>query len=660
MDRQATVRTGDYEPLIDVKGLPCWPVRPRWEQLVEGEALRTGGHDLESWWDPWPGAGEVTLEHRRDYDTVVLGLSLGVLPSVCAALVADEDNPRFRQMVTRVRTTQTQAAQLWLDRDLDGLQWNGSTGKHLPILIPWAEPFDTWSDMTYLLPRESWPESHAPRHLAYLCAPLRDQEPLPPRADHGYPEREHRRVRDHLERWLRTSAPALWTGTAAGGDERFDWSCLVDPAERAGSARLGAQYWCATRHPSDRYVLSVPGSSRSRLRADESGYGNLVLAGDWTLTALSIGCLEAATMSGMAAACVVDGECRRAYGDWLPRRAARTITAVGNDTSLPRYISTGQLIAVPPLRMRTALSLFFLDADLGRLTALCDRYLNLPGSTTAYRPLAPRVVLYCSRAETGPIDDPIGWCPEKDFGFWVPVVARDRDGTERCATFTPWLWVDSGVAMVGGREVYGFVKELATLSMPGDPAGCDEYSVDTLVLPRYAPDARVVQRRLLAIRPSTAATKMPRALAMGGHALAELEHLLTPGVPSSYMRFASSILRRRSLRMVFLKQFPDIVDATRACYQAIVEAPVRITGPMRGDLIPGHWSITVSQCVSHPIVDVLGLVTTGRTTTDSELTARAQAQLRFDARVEPGVIVFERAAQRNQSAPKQELLRMEL
>ena len=43
-------------------------------------------------------------------------------------------------------------------------------------------------------------------------------------------------------------------------------------------------------------------SSGYRLRPDASGYDNLFLAGDWTECTLNAGCVEAAVISGMAAA----------------------------------------------------------------------------------------------------------------------------------------------------------------------------------------------------------------------------------------------------------------------------------------------------------------------------------------------------------------------
>jgi uncharacterized protein with NAD-binding domain and iron-sulfur cluster len=59
--------------------------------------------------------------------------------------------------------------------------------------------------------------------------------------------------------------------------------------------------------PSDQYVQSLPGTGARRLRADESGYDNLFLAGDWINSGLNAGCIEAAVMAGIQAANGVRG-----------------------------------------------------------------------------------------------------------------------------------------------------------------------------------------------------------------------------------------------------------------------------------------------------------------------------------------------------------------
>ena len=72
----------------------------------------------------------------------------------------------------------------------------------------------------------------------------------------------------------------------------------------------------ANTDPSDRYVQSLPGSNRHRLRADESGLDNLVLAGDWIDCGLNAGCIEAAVVSGIQAAAAIEGRplCDRVLG----------------------------------------------------------------------------------------------------------------------------------------------------------------------------------------------------------------------------------------------------------------------------------------------------------------------------------------------------------
>ncbi len=94
--------------------------------------------------------------------------------------------------------------------------------------------------------------------------------------------------------WLEDHAACIWPS--------FAWGQLYDDVGRSGPDRLDAQVLRANINPSERYVLSVPGSTRRRLRPDGSGCDNLFLAGDWTYTPYNAGCIEAAALSGIAAA----------------------------------------------------------------------------------------------------------------------------------------------------------------------------------------------------------------------------------------------------------------------------------------------------------------------------------------------------------------------
>jgi uncharacterized protein with NAD-binding domain and iron-sulfur cluster len=312
---QATVEGGGpYRPLVDVGGLPCWPSEPDWDQLEDGEALRGEGREFESFWDR-RRVGTRTLSVGEGFDAVVLGIGLGAVPHVCRDLV--ETDPRWRRMVANVATVETQAFQLWLRPEMAELGWHGP--RHV-TLSGFVEPFDTWADMGHLLPREGWPDEgpDRPRSLAYFCNVLPTPPGEPDRDDEGYPARRRREVRDNAVRFLERDVAGLWPAAVDG--EGFRWDLLVEPPARAspdgassgrgsrqGADRLDRQFWTANVDPSDRYVLSLPGTARDRISPLDATYDNLTVAGDWTACGHVAGCVEAAVISGRLAAHAISG-----------------------------------------------------------------------------------------------------------------------------------------------------------------------------------------------------------------------------------------------------------------------------------------------------------------------------------------------------------------
>lgn len=304
IDRQVTLKdtARGYEPLVDVKGLPCWPNEPRYEQLVEGDELRERSINLESSWSGWTPAEERVLEEGRDFDQIVLGISVGALDTICAEL--REASPAWSTMLDSIRTVQTQAAQLWLDPTLAELGWTGS----IPMIGTWAEPLDTIADMSELLPAENWPEEGAPKTILYMCGP-RFSRHVPPEADTGYPARAKASVRETAMTWLSSNPAAMFPKCSSlTNPAGLDWGKLHVVEDARGTARLDQQFIRANIDPSERYVLSVAGSTRHRLPAGGSGFENLVLAGDWVASGLNAGSVEAAAMAGLAAAEAVTGD----------------------------------------------------------------------------------------------------------------------------------------------------------------------------------------------------------------------------------------------------------------------------------------------------------------------------------------------------------------
>jgi uncharacterized protein with NAD-binding domain and iron-sulfur cluster len=294
----------DYEPLVDVRGLPCWPADPRWEQLVGGSRLRDEGWEFESFWDRRKRRTR-TLRVNQDFDFVVLGIGLGAVPYVCRDFV--ERDPEWRAMVENVKTVSTQAFQVWMNEEMRDLGWS----EDAITVSGFVEPFDTWADMRHLILEESFEVE--PRALAYFCNVLSDGEIPSASLQANDARRLRETVRRNAIHFLNHDVAQLWPG-AVRSPGCFRWELLVDPEKsesRAGSAAgeesFESQWWTANVNPSDRYVLSLPGSQSYRISPLSYAYDNLTIAGDWTDCGFNAGCVEAAVMSGRLAAHALSG-----------------------------------------------------------------------------------------------------------------------------------------------------------------------------------------------------------------------------------------------------------------------------------------------------------------------------------------------------------------
>jgi uncharacterized protein with NAD-binding domain and iron-sulfur cluster len=241
----------DTDPLVRVKGLPCFPRRD------EPDPRR---------------AARLRLVAGVDFDAAVLATPLGTAPDICTELIAESD--AWREMTRRVATVGTQSLQLWTRADERELGWShpGAT------VSGYVAPFETYASMSHVLDCEDWPADDRPRAVGYFCSVLPSAVPraLAPAA-----------IDANVSAFLDGPIARFWPG--------------FDPAQ------VVSRYTRANADPSERYVQSLPATGRWRLPADGSGYENLFLAGDWIDCGLNAGCIEAAVLSGLEAANAVRG-----------------------------------------------------------------------------------------------------------------------------------------------------------------------------------------------------------------------------------------------------------------------------------------------------------------------------------------------------------------
>ena len=620
MVRQADLAEGldRYDPLVDVKGLPCWPSEPRWEQLEP--AAR--GVDFEAQLNPL-GRPAHTLERGTDFDEVVLGIPVGALPDICGELMARDE--RFRRGVESATTVRTQAFQLWANRDAADLGWlfdeNSVTGCYV-------EPLDTYCDMTHLLPRESWLPSDGTRTIGYFCGVLDDRDGES--HDHAVA-----RVKENAIEFVERDLGVLWPQATKGGS--FDWSALVDRAGRSGRGRFDAQYWRANTSPWERYVLTPAGSVEHRLPSHDSGFANLKLAGDWTATGIDGGCVEAAVISGMEAARAITSDPRAVPGRstaWL-RPPAR---------ELPAYVEFGGRATAPsPFACEGGrLQGLLLEGEGSRIAALVERMFNVPaGRGIEYRALGDNVMMLVGNFQrvtslTAPFDR-WGAVRETQASFWIPVLAgRDLGDVfiaDRLLLAVPYVLVDNPMSYLGGREDFGYAKVMARF----DPAsGLGEQVTIQAFGGNFGRNEGADWRDFVDVvggapRPSAQPPKRSSGtLPLIRHLVGDIPGLVAGGeVVLGDIRLTTELiadLLAGRVGQVFLKQFRDATDGTRACYQAVVEAPVQIRKVESG-LSPRDWSVRVHPLDSHPIGLELGV---------SDQTARLAFDIDIDFVVEDG------------------------
>ena len=296
---QAVPKNGPfgYDPLVyyAAGNRKFWPLQPDFSQLVDGETLEWIGTGFENYWLCPKSDTPFTLTRGVDFDLVVLGISVGALPVICADLA--KKSPAWNRMLTTQQAVPTYGIQYWMKPSVLELGWDrGET-----ILTAYQEPMSSWGDMSFLLNFETQAPDHTkPKSLAYFCGPMKQAPriPAPPAPD--FPVAEQRAAVQAMSDWANIAIPTLWpdAGPGPGINPDLVYQTVVK----------------ANIDPSELYVLSPANTIKDRFTAGGSGIDGLYLAGDWLKTGLDAGAFESAVMSGLQCAQAISGIPIHVYG----------------------------------------------------------------------------------------------------------------------------------------------------------------------------------------------------------------------------------------------------------------------------------------------------------------------------------------------------------
>jgi hypothetical protein len=292
--------------------------------------------------------------------------------------------------------------------------------------------------------------------------------------------------------------------------------------------------------------------------------------------------------------------------------------------NLPRYVERADNQAMPtPAALQNVTAYFFpLISDTQRQQELCDRLLNAPSKGLAsYRAFFPQVFLIFNRtasvSSTVPFFRDQGNFSYTEAGIWIPLVSIDNRGPVPVATrlvlFPYYMFATSSHAVVSGREDQGWPKETADLTVPTRPSEADLFEIRPALFDRFGPDVLAQRESLVQVTRvgGTSRGAVAQVFTEGKAALEAIVDLVFGGptitVPGLGLALSMVDMLWTGPAFTFLKQFRDVADPSRACYQAGIEAGTRLDRFRCAGMLDGRYTLDLKTADSHPMVSELGL-----------------------------------------------------
>jgi hypothetical protein len=281
--------------------------------------------------------------------------------------------------------------------------------------------------------------------------------------------------------------------------------------------------------------------------------------------------------------------------------------------------------------------IFGFDVHLIAVQQLVDALLNaVPGSPVRYTCfLNMAMVSFMDINKCTTPTEVIGWVPGRECAVWIPLLetANSNPLETRVVLWSPYIFINYAIGMATGREVWGWPKALSTITMPSGGATSPSFVLSTMLFEPFGVNTQGSERPLLAVTGTTPISTNSLwsdvRLALR-NIIAALSNVPVAAVPDP-------LGVHPVVQTVALKQFRDSLMPNLACFQAIVNSPIRVTSFNGAGLHSGTFSLSITTCDSHQIVrDLEGVPPSPGSTI---LPVRFAAWMAFDFDALPGSVV---------------------
>lgn len=225
-------------------------------------------------------------------------------------------------------------------------------------------------------------------------------------------------------------------------------------------------------------------------------------------------------------------------------------------------------------------------------------------------------------------------CTQKDGEWWA----------QRLFFFIPYILVNTPLTLIGGREDYGFPKTMGEFVYPADITKPDLFSVSTIGMQHFGVDSVAGMHEFITIARQQEDTNNPVDKISEGGILKDvsdlwgsLKHMLSPKdqafrIGIGFLMDEASDLWNKRMEMVFMRQFRDIGDPSKACYQAIITSNGYPDNLRDIRFLKEKYTVTINHMDTLPIDKELGLT--------SATPVHHAFAVKFDSRFDKGKEIY--------------------